>query len=90
MSDLREALAHITLLCSQSRSYTRRTQSINEVAMYALGMTGHQRKERHLEIMGRTGGDDAKQRYLDRRAKRSAQNEARMARREAEVAGAPP
>lgn len=77
MNDLRETLDHILRICFDSRTYTRRTQQIHEVAMQGLGMTANQRKDRHLEIMGRIGGDPAKQRYLDRIAKREAKDKTR-------------
>ena len=81
MSDHREALEHIMRICATSRTYTRRTQQINEVAMHALGMTSGQRKARHIEIMQRVGGQPIVDAYLERIAKRKAQNEAREARK---------
>jgi len=86
MSDLREALDHILVLCNQSRTYSRRTQTIHEVAMQGLGMTKNQRQERHMAIMRDIGGDAAVAAYRDRCAKRAAKAEARMARAEAEQA----
>ena len=81
MSDHREALEHIMRICSTSRTYTRRTQQINEVAMHALGMTSCQRKARHIKIMQRVGGQPIVDAYLERIAKRKAQNDAREARK---------
>lgn len=81
MSDHREALEEIMRVCSTSRTYTRRTQQINEVAMHALGMTSGQRKARHIEIMQRVGGQPIVDAYLARCAKRKAQSEAREARK---------
>ena len=81
MSDHREALEHIMRICATSRTYTRRTQQINEVAMHGLGMTSCQRKARHIEIMHRVGGQPIVDAYLERIAKRKAQNEAREARK---------
>ena len=72
MSEHREALEHIMRLCGESRTYTRRTQTIHEVAMMALGMTKNQRQERHIAIMQRTGGDVLVARYRERCAKRAA------------------
>lgn len=86
MSDLREALDQILILCNQSRTYTRRTQSIHEVAMRGLGMTAGQRQERHLAILGRTGGNPAQEDYLARQAKRRAKADAKAA----EAGAAPP
>lgn len=79
MSDHREALEHIMRICATSRTYTRRTQQINEVAMHALGMTSGQRKARHIEIMQRVGGQPIVDAYLARCEKRKAQSEAREA-----------
>lgn len=81
MSDLREALDHILRLCNESRTYTRRTQTIHEVAMQGLGLTANQRKARHMAILGRTGGNPAQEAYLARIKKRRLQNEAKDAAR---------
>lgn len=81
MSDHREALEHIMRICATSRTYTRRTQQINEVAMHAMGMTSGQRKARHIEIMQRVGGQPIVDAYLARCEKRKAQSEAREARK---------
>lgn len=72
MSDLRNTLDQILTLCAQSRTYTRRTQQIHEVAMRGLGLTANQREARHLEILGRIGGNPHKQAFLERKAKREA------------------
>ena len=72
MSDHREALEHIMRICATSRTYTRRTQQINDVAMYAVGMTAAQRQARHVEIMERIGGKPLAADYLEREAKRVA------------------
>lgn len=82
MSDLREALDHILRLCNQSRTYTRRTQTIHEVAMQGLGMTKNQRQERHLAIMRRIGGDALVAAYRERCAKRQAKLDAKHAGRD--------
>lgn len=86
MSDLREALDHILILCSGSRTYTRRVQTIHEVTMEGLGMTKNQRQERHMSIMRRVGGDAMVSDYRERCAKRAAKLEAKQAAREAEPA----
>lgn len=78
MIDHREALEHIMRICSTSRTYTRRTQQINDVAMYALGMTAAQRQARHIEIMERVGGKPLATDYLEREAKRTAKIEAKF------------
>lgn len=77
MSDHRAALEHIMRICADSRTYTRRTQHINDVAMYALGMTAAQRQARHAEIIERVGGKPLATAYLDRCAKRAAKLEAK-------------
>lgn len=69
MSSHRQALEQIVRQCAQSRTYTRRVQVINEIAMKALGMTAGQRHEEHLSIMARIGDEPAKQAYLARRAR---------------------
>lgn len=90
MSDLREALDHILRLCNESRTYTRRTQAIHEVAMQGLGLTANQRQERHMAILGRTGGNPAQEAYLARKEKRQAKLDAKLAARDAaESAEAP-
>lgn len=70
MSDLREALDDILRLCHQSRTYTRRVQTIHEVAMQALGMTAGQREARHVAILQRTAGDPGVRAYREREEKR--------------------
>lgn len=47
MSDLREALQAICKICAESSQYSRRMQSIHNVAMTSLGLTENQRQERH-------------------------------------------
>lgn len=79
MSELREALDHILRLCNGSRTYTRRTQNIHEVAMQGLGMTKNQRQERHIAVMLRTGGQFEVDSYLERCAKREAKRQAKLA-----------
>lgn len=69
MSSHRQALEQIMRQCEQSRTYTRRVQVINDIAMKALGMTYGQRHEQHLSIMNRIGDEPAKQAYLARRAR---------------------
>lgn len=78
MSDHRKALEDIMRICAASRTYTRRTQQINDVAMYALGMTAAQRQARHVEIMERVGGKPIAAAYLARCAKRAAKLEAKF------------
>lgn len=78
MSDHREALEHIMRICATSRTYTRRTQQINDVAMYAVGMTATQRQARHVEIMERIGGKPLASAYLEREAKRIAKLSERL------------
>ncbi|MRW88820.1 hypothetical protein GJ699_02345 [Duganella sp. FT80W] len=70
MSDHRDALADIMRLCATSRTYTRRVQNINEVAMVALGMTANQRHAQHLEILDRIGDQPFKDAYMKRKARR--------------------
>lgn len=82
MSDLREALDHILRLCNESRTYTRRTQTIHEVAMHGLGMTKYQRQERHMAVMRRIGGDALVTAYRERCAKRQAKLDAKLAARD--------
>lgn len=53
ISDKTEALEKILILCNNSRSYTRRTQEIHEIAMQGLGMTKSQRDVRHDRIYAR-------------------------------------
>ena len=79
MSDHRDALEDILHLCNTSRTYTRRTQQIHEVAMRALGMTAGQRRDRHVAIMERIGGDGdpAKAVYLAREVRREARWQAK-------------
>lgn len=72
MSDHRKALEDILRLCEQSRVYTRRTSTIHEVAMHALGMTKQQRQARHIEVMQRVGGQPAVDAYRARCEKRAA------------------
>lgn len=79
MSELREALDHILVLCNESRTYTRRTQTIHEVAMQGLGMTKNQRQERHMAVMRRIGGDALVAAYRERCAKRAAKIDAKVA-----------
>jgi hypothetical protein len=49
----RDALNKIMSLCNKTSHYTRRTQTIHEIAMAALGLTASQRQERHTKIMMR-------------------------------------
>lgn len=70
MSDLREALDHILILCNNCDKYTRRLQTIHEVAMKALGLTAGQRQARHELILERTGGAEALDAYHARQEKR--------------------
>ncbi|WP_050466342.1 hypothetical protein [Herbaspirillum chlorophenolicum] len=79
MSDHRQALDQIMRLCADSRTYSRRTQLINEVAMKALGMTAGQRHEVHISILDRIGDEPFKQAYLARRAKAEARQAAMTA-----------
>ena len=72
MSDHRDALEAIMRECANSRTYTRRVQVINTIAMKALGMTAGQRHAVHLRIMERIGDEPMKARYLERRAKADA------------------
>lgn len=72
MSEHREALEKIMRICADSRTYTRRTQGINDEAMRALGMTANQRHAKHMEIMDRVGDQPCKDAYLARRAKAQA------------------
>ncbi len=69
MSEHRKALEDIMRQCADARTYTRRTQVINNIAMRALGMTGNQRHEVHMEILDRIGEEPVKQAYLARRSK---------------------
>ncbi len=78
MSEHRAALENIMRLCADARTYTRRTQLINNVAMKALGMTASQRHQVHLEIMDRVGDEPLKKAYLDRKAKQDAKFAAYM------------
>lgn len=78
MSEHRKALEDIMRLCAEGRTYTRRTQSINNIAMKALGMTGNQRHEVHMRIMDRVGDDPIKQAYLMRREKAARKMDAYM------------
>lgn len=78
MSDHREALERIMRICAESRTYSRRTQHINNVAMYALGMTAAQRHAKHIEIMERVGEKPILAAYLARYEKRKAQLEAQF------------
>lgn len=43
----REALNKIIRICGESSEYSRRTQTIHELAMQALGLTENQRENRH-------------------------------------------
>jgi len=79
MNDLRNTLDQILTLCAQSRTYSRRTQQIHEVAMRGLGLTANQREARHLAILGRIGGNPHKEAFLERKAKREAKEAARAA-----------
>lgn len=79
MSEHRDALDHILRLCNASEMYTRRTQTIHEIAMQALGMTHNQRQERHVAIMQRVGGDLMVGKYRERCAKRAAKMAAKEA-----------
>lgn len=67
MSEHRKALEQIMRICEESRTYTRRTQNINNVAMLALGMTANQRHDVHISIMDRIGDDPGKKAYLARK-----------------------
>ncbi len=49
----KEALERILILCNNSTRYSRRTQSVHNTAMIALGLTFNQRAERHTKIMQR-------------------------------------
>lgn len=69
MSEHRKALEQIMRQCEQSRTYNRRTQVINDIAMRALGMTYGQRHEVHMSIMDKVGDEPLKQAYLARRAR---------------------
>ncbi len=60
----REALEQIMRICNSARTYTRRTQQIHEVAMYAIGLTANQRTERHIRIMDRSMENPRTARYL--------------------------
>lgn len=70
MSDLREALDHILILCNKTDHYTRRLQTIHEVAMKGLGLTAGQPQARHERILERTGGAEALAKYHARQGKR--------------------
>ena len=83
MSDLRDALDQILIICNGSRTYPRRTQTIHEVAMRALGLTAGQRTARHMAVFERIGDAPGKQAFLVREAKR----EAKLAE---SLEGAPP
>jgi hypothetical protein len=72
VNDLRETLGHILRLRNDSRTYTRRTQQIHDVAMRGLGMTAGQRESRHMAIFERTCDHPAKQAYIEREARREA------------------
>lgn len=69
MSDHREALDQILRICNESRTYTRRTQHIHQVAMKALGMTEGQRQARHIAIFERIGDTPGKVAFLARKEK---------------------
>ncbi len=69
MSDIRQALEKIMRLCDESRTYSRRTQVINDTAMKALGMTANQRHAEHVRIMERVGDKPILEAYLQRREK---------------------
>lgn len=69
MSDHRQALSDIMNLCATGRTYTRRMQLINNIAMVAVGLTANQRHEAHMAIMDRVGDQPIKDAYLARRAK---------------------
>ncbi len=70
MSEHRDALDKILIICNGSRTYTRRVQQVHEVAMRALGLTAGQREGRHTAIFQRIGDEAGKQAYLTREAKR--------------------
>jgi len=57
-------------MCATSRTYTRRIQNINEVAMVALGMTANQRHARHMQILDRIGDEPFKAAFLARKQRR--------------------
>ncbi len=76
MSDLRDSLDRILILCNTSRTYTRRTQQIHEVAMIGLGMTEGQRVARHTAIYKRVGDGLSTEAFLRREARRAAKEAA--------------
>lgn len=69
MSEHRQALEKIMRICAESRTYSRRTQAINNEAMTALGMTANQRHEVHMRIFERVGETPFLDAYLKRREK---------------------
>lgn len=69
MSEHRQALEKIMRICAESRTYSRRTQTINNEAMRALGMTASQRHEVHMRIFERVGDTPLQDAYLKRREK---------------------
>lgn len=82
MGEHRAALEKIMRICAESRTYSRRTQVINNVAMTALGMTENQRHQVHIEIMDRVGDEPLKEAYLKRKAKQDARFAAYVQRAE--------
>ena len=69
MSEHRKALEDIMRMCEGSRTYTRRTQAISNIAMVALGMTANQRHAAHVAILDRIGDQPMRQAFLARHAK---------------------
>ncbi len=53
MSDHRDALIAIINICEKSENYSRRTQSIHNKAMIAIGFTESQRASRHASVLSR-------------------------------------
>lgn len=76
----REALEEIAKACTQSRTYTRRTQYIHEVAMKALGMTAGQRMQRHMAVFDKTKEEEARERFMQRAAKQARRDDALRAK----------
>ena len=54
MDSHREALSKILRICHESSEYSRRMQTIHEIAMESLGLTYNQRQERHVKAMMRS------------------------------------
>ena len=50
----REYLEQIMRICYESSDYSRRVQSIHNIAMTALGLTENQRAERHIKAAMRS------------------------------------